>query len=350
MNKTNWLLLLAALMLLAGCGSSGPPSPAPLSASNVNLIFVVSEDLAFHATGDVNPATANLTSQGLQRSLLMATFLQQNVLGTNNVTGIYALEPMTHLQTANNYPDIVALETIQQFAMLNQTSASYQGSGPVTANSYPIFASYSLEAALPEDVAPPAFPCAACQGLDFRDQNSDNEALVTGIVKANVPGFYVFSAPWETTSSLLASINSLEGYNLSLPASYISPNYIYAISIAPSGSASLVTYNSYLTPPSTYPVLPPLVSTPCNTPQTQAFFSRTVTGGIDGAVIPAGTNTNETVYFVRHADAHPKSWWDDGNYIGKGQWRALDLPNALQRQDPSHAGLRHRSRSRQSGR
>ncbi len=329
MNKTNWLPLLVALMLLAGCGSSGPPSPAPLSASNVNLIFVVSEDLAYHVTGDVNPTTANLTSQGLQRSLLMATFLQQNVLGTNNVTGIYALEPMTHLQTANNYPDIVALETIQQFAMLNQTSASYQGSGPVTANSYPIFASYSLEAPLPDDVAPPAFPCAACQGLDFRDQNSDNEALVTGIVKANAPGFYVFSAPWETTSSLLASINRLEGYNLSLPASYISPNYIYAISIAPSGSASLVTYNSYLTPPSTYPVLPRLVSTPCNTPQTQAFFSRTVTGGVDGAVIPAGTNTNETVYFVRHADAHPKSWWDDGNYIGKGQWRALDLPNAL---------------------
>ena len=324
------LLFALTLTLLAGCGSSSSqPTPAPLSAGNLNLIFVVSEDLAYHATGDVNPTTANLTNQGLQRSLLMATFLQQQVLGTQNVTGIYALEPMTHLQTANNYPDMAALETIQQFAMLNQTSASYQGSGPVTANSYPIFASYSLEAALPDDVAPPAFPCAACQGLDFRDQNGDNEALVTGIVKANAPGFYVFSAPWETTSSLLANINKLEGYNLSLPASYISPNYIYAISIAPSGSASLVTYNSYLTPPSTYPVLPPLVSTSCNTPQTQASFSRTVTGGIDGAVIPAGTNTNETVYFVRHADAHPKSWWDDGNYIGKGQWRALDLPNAL---------------------
>src|SRR5664279_3920911 len=97
------LFLALALTLLAGCGSSqpAPTAPAPLSAGNVNLIFVVSEDLAYHASGDVNPKTANLTNQGLQRSLLMATFLQQQVLGTQNVTGIYALEPMTHLQTAN---------------------------------------------------------------------------------------------------------------------------------------------------------------------------------------------------------------------------------------------------------
>src|ERR1039458_3422812 len=48
-----------------------------------------------------------------------------------------------------------------------------------------------------------------------------------------------------------------------------------------------------------------------------------------GAVVPAGINTNETVYLVRHAEAHPTSWWEDGNYIAAGQWRALDLPYAL---------------------
>ena len=50
--------------------SSGP---VPLSAANLNLIFVVSGDLAYQAAGDVNPQTANLTNQGLNRSLLMAT-------------------------------------------------------------------------------------------------------------------------------------------------------------------------------------------------------------------------------------------------------------------------------------
>src|ERR1035438_9060584 len=148
MNKTNvvWLLFLAlALTLLAACGSSQPAPPAPLSTDSLNLIFVVSPDLAYQAPGDINPRTANLTNQGLQRSLLTATFLQQNVLGMQNVTEIYALEPMTHLQTANNYPDMVALETIQQFAMLNQVTLSSDPTGgtPYTGQSFPINASYA---------------------------------------------------------------------------------------------------------------------------------------------------------------------------------------------------------------
>ena len=301
MNKTNvvWLLFLAlGLTLLAACGSSQAPAPpAPLSTNNLNLIFVVSPDLAYQAPGDINPRTANLTNQGLQRSLLMATFLNQQVLGGKNVTGIYALEPMTHLQAANNYPDMVGLETIQQFAMLNQItlSSDQEGGTPLANHSYPINDSYA-EVPLPIGVVPPQQYCANCQGLDFRDQDGDNEALLTTIVKNNPPGFYVFSAPWETVSALLANINKLEHYNLALPASYISPNFIYAISIAPSGSASLVTYDSHITPPATYPVLsPPLASAACTA---QTPFSITVTGGQNGAVLPAGINTNETLYII----------------------------------------------------
>src|ERR1039458_6144014 len=284
MNKPTvvWLpFLVLALTLLAGCGSSfspkssEPPTPASLSANNLNLIFVASEDLAYQASGDVNPSTANLTNQGLQRSLLMATFLQQQVLGMQNVTEIYALEPTTHLQTANHYPDMVALETIQQFAMLNQItlSSDSQGGTPYTGQSYPINASYA-SGPLPSGVAVPPQFCPNCQGLDFRDQNGDNEALVTGIVKANVPGFYVFSAPWETTRSLLAKINRQEGYGLTLPAGYAGPNYIYAISIAPLGRPHLVTYNSNVVPPSTYPTLPAggIVSAPCLPATTNTTF------------------------------------------------------------------------------
>ena len=69
------LVLLMGLLIfsISGCGGGSSPTPALLSADNINLIFVVSPDLAYQTPGDINPDTANLTNQGLQRSLRMAT-------------------------------------------------------------------------------------------------------------------------------------------------------------------------------------------------------------------------------------------------------------------------------------
>ena len=88
---------------------------------------MASPDLAYQGAGDVDPATANLTGQGLQRSLLLAAYLKQQVLGGSNVTRIYTLQPMSHVQTANNYPDMAAIEYIQQFVLLNQISLTGYG-------------------------------------------------------------------------------------------------------------------------------------------------------------------------------------------------------------------------------
>ncbi|MBS1230703.1 MAG: putative lipoprotein [Proteobacteria bacterium] len=327
-------VLALILTLLAGCGGDGSSSSttAPLAADNVNLIFVVSPDLADHAPGDIQADTANLTSQGLQRSLLLATYLQQQVLGAKNVTAIYALSPMTHLQTANKYPDMSPLATIQPFALLNQITLPVSASGATyTANSYPINAAYA-SGSLPSGVAAPTAGqyCPDCAGLDFNNTEHNNDTLVSGIIAKNKPGFYVFSAPWKTISNLLAYINSHHGYQLNLPAAYTGPDQIYAISIPPSGSASLVTYYSNLTPPATYPVLPsPVASASCPNPM-QAAVS-TSTAGVTGVINPANINTNQTLYIVRHAEAHPDPGYnfEDGNYVGAGQWRALSLANTL---------------------
>ena len=260
----------------------------------------------------------------------MGAFLQQSVLGGNNVTAISALEPMSHLQTLGNSPDMAALETIQEFALLNHITISSNASGgdPLPGNSFPINVSYVPPPVIPPSgVAMPLLDCPSCQGLDFNDQDGDNETLVNGIVSAGAPGYYIFSAPWEVVSTLLDNVNRSHSYNLDLPTSYAGPNYIYAISITPSGSASLVTFNSNLNPPSAYPALPSPVSS--GNSCAAMPFNIKVTGGVSGAVIPSGINSNETVYIIRHAEAHPESNWDDGNFICAGQWRALDLPNAL---------------------
>ena len=201
------------MMLLCGCGGSNhqgnlPASNPRLSAANVNLIFVVSDDLLYQGVGDVNADTANLTAQGLQRTLLLAPYLQQTILGNQNVTGIYALEPMTHLQTASDYPDMAALEAVQQFALMNQFTmmSPYSDIGSATGNSFPINTSYVPGSEPAGVIAPsPDYPCSACQGIDFNDTGNDNDTLLAGIVSAGAPGYYVFSAPWETTENLLAS-------------------------------------------------------------------------------------------------------------------------------------------------
>jgi hypothetical protein len=323
-NSVLWsLFLILVLTLLAGCeGTSGPNTNAALSADNINLIFVVSPDLANQTPGDVNPDTANLTNQGLQRSLLMATYLKTHLLGTNNVTGIYTLSPMTHLQTANHYPDMAAIGFIQQFALLNQITV--QGT---TANSYPINTAYAPGDVRAGVIEPsPYIPGA--QGLAFNDVSGKNIVLVNRIINANHPGFYVFSAPWEATSALLTNINTTKGYNLNLPATYMGTNYVYVISITPKGFVSLATFDSKLNPPVTYPVLPspPIVSAACTQ---QDYFSYTLIGGVNGVKIPTGANTNQTVYLIRHAEAHPTDSFEDGNFVGAGQWRALSLPNFL---------------------
>lgn len=317
------LFLALALTLLAGCGGDSNPVPiATLSAANTNLIFVVTPDLAHDPLGDINPTTANLSNQGLQRSLLMAGYLKQRLLGSSNVTGIHVLEPMTHLQTPNQYPDMAAIGFMQQFALLNQITI--QGT---TAYSYPLFAGYGGPGDVPAGVVAPDPYIPGAQGLAFNDASGSNRALATRIITANAPGFHVFSAPWETTSALLADINSTMGYNLDLPATYRGPNVVYVLSIAPSGRARLLTLDSRLNPPDTYPVLPsPVASASCTQ---QSYFSYTRTGGVNGAVVPPGTNTNQTVYLIRHAEAHPSSSFEDGNYVGAGQWRALALQNCL---------------------
>lgn len=118
---------------------------------------------------------------------------------------------------------------------------------------------------------------------------------------------------------------------MTLPTTYIGTNYLYAISIPSSGRASLVTYNSKLNPPATYPVLPSPVESAACTNRFQTYFSTTRIGDVNGVTIPPEINTNSRIYIVRHAEAHPDPdfEFDDGNYVAAGQWRALSLADAL---------------------
>jgi hypothetical protein len=300
------------------------PLSSSLNPGSINLVFVVSEDPTHHAHGDINPTTANLTDRGLRRTLMMATYLRRQVLGGRNVDAIYVLEPMTHLQTAAKLPDLVAAESVEQFALLNQISLPVRGGKVVSANSYPLNATYAA-GATPKGVATPRPPCAACQGLDFADRNGDNEALVNSIIKAGGAGFYLFCAPWQIIRRMMAEINRAGHYHLAIPSRYSGPDKIYAIAIAPEATQLLV-YRDSLRPAATYPGVPAPIPMSKSCLEQPAFKIRV--DAPDAASVP-GLNRDETVYLIRHAEAHPGRFFEDGNNVCAGQWRALALPAVL---------------------
>lgn len=318
---------LAVALSWPATSTIGATAPAKLTALDpraINLIFVLSEDLAYHARDEINPKTANLTDRGLRRTLMMATYLRRQVLAGRNVDAIYALEPMTHLQTAAKLPDLVAAESVEQFALLNHISLPIRGGEVVTANSFPLNVSYAA-GAIPPGLATPRSPCVACQGLDFADRNGDNEALVGGIIGARRAGFYLFSAPWETISRLMAGIDRQGNYHLVLPARYPGPDAIYVIAIAPK-TTTLVVYRDAVTAAAGYPALPAPLPVSKSCVEQPSFKIRV--DAREAASVP-GLNRDETVYLIRHAEAHPHRFFEDGNNVCAGQWRALALPEIL---------------------
>ena len=101
---------------------------------------------------------------------------------------------------------MAAIGFIQQFALLNQITL--QGHDR---QQLPDQCSVCVQGTCPAELLSRVRTSPAAQGLDFNDASGNNVALVTGIINANVPGFYVFSAPWETISALLANIKKHQG-------------------------------------------------------------------------------------------------------------------------------------------
>ena len=156
---------------------------------------------------------------------------------------------MTHLQTTSNYPDMAALETVQQFALLNMVTLEGSSGGPAlyAANSFPLNVGYA-QGQVVQEVAPPLIACASCQGIDFDDQNGDNESLMNTVIGYGFPGYYVFCALDHHPESYGRGQQRTllrAGSSFQLSGARI---FVYAISITPSGTASLTTYNSSLHP------------------------------------------------------------------------------------------------------
>lgn len=314
-------LAALALAALAGGASAAASAPhfMPLDIDRLNLIFLPS------AAPD--PATGLMTSRGLQRSLRLASWLETIMV---SVGDIHAIAPTTAAAPgADDVYDLSALESVEQLA---------------------------LEYGAPIDASAPAqcaLPCPS-QGLDAADiGNPDgaNERLVEGIIAAarrtGATGNHVFSLPVALMNNLVGYINSAENYHLKMPR--LEPgqqNPVYVISIDPANHATMRLYTFPVAPPPSYPKIRLPQSGAC--PQQRVGISTRAIG----LRPPAGINTSERVYLIRHAEAHPNNQFENGNYVCRGsgaRWAhppsctarsplqaAGACPTILQSMDPTH--------------
>lgn len=254
-------------MLVAGCnGGSSSTTSSSTPVLDQNAL-----NLVFVQSFESNPAVNNLSATGFNHSLLFGQLLNQ--ITNSQVAQIYALIPSTNM--VNNYPDMKPLQSIENFAVLNTESV-----------------------------------------VDILTMNPAQVAgVVNQIIGTESKGNYIFALPASVINSTLSQLNT-SAFSFT-PLGNI--NQYLVLSINNQTQAIANTYNDGIVPSSTYPQL--------NLPTGAQCQESPVTIKTTGTA-PAGMNTNETVYFVRHVEAHPNGL-ENGNYVCQGQWRAIGVPPIL---------------------
>jgi len=267
-NQLKPFVLLASI-LLSACNSGGSTSSSTvpvISKTDLNLIFVPS----------MEQDEANLSITGYNHSLLFGQLL--NKVTNGHVNAIYSFMPESQL--INGFPNVAPLQTIQNYALLNS------------------------------------------QGVIVSLPGSADEiaSMINAIMGANNSGNFIFTLPIDLINQTLDKL----GTNPSLSFDYNqvtnSHNYVI-LSVHDLQQITATTYNDNLTAATTFPSVNVNANSVCFESSVSFTFS---------PKDPALVNKDETVYFVRHAEAHPVPDFDNGDYVCQGQWRVIASPPILQ--------------------
>ena len=241
-------------------------TPPSLHTNNWNIILVPSFETPTSGSSNL------LSVTGLNHSLRFAQMLDGLVAGKEgSIQGIYALN------TEADPSDLAPLLSVEPFAVLNNRAVTVR----------------SLNLADPTAWNAPA-------------------GFIRDLIGDQPRGIYVVAAPEAMIGVLSKALGG--------DSSPIGEREEYAIAAGPALPLTVVGLDDGIEADADYPDLTLPRSAECSTEST--------TFTIDA---PAGLNayTNQTVYFVRHVEAHPTPSFEDGNYVCQGQWRALGSPDVL---------------------
>ncbi|GAB6040357.1 hypothetical protein [Endothiovibrio diazotrophicus] len=267
MKTRSLLLSLTGLLLSLNAAAQSIPT---LNTNDWNFILVPSFSTASESTGNT------LSVAGLNHSLRFAQVLDGLTAGKEKEQAIRQIYALT---TTTAPGDLAPLQSIEPFAVLNNRSVM------VTT----------------VDMANPAA--------------WDGPAGFVQQVVGNQPrGTYVLAGASATIGAIAKVLGASSA---AIPAG---SDYLVA-----SGAALPLAVSGYddgVTADASYPTITLPPKTPHCTNQKPTTFT------IDP---PKGFKpyTAQTVYMVRHVEAHPVPSFEDGNYVCQGQWRALGNPDRL---------------------
>jgi hypothetical protein len=273
------LVALVVGLALSACQTvraTEPTSPPPLYQNDWNFILVPSFE--------VPPASAksnNLSVTGLNHALRFGQMLDILIAGKeNSLRGIYAY-------TADHNKDNLApLQSVEPFAVLNNRDVKV-GSLSLQAGAY-----NAPQAEMPQ------------------------------FLGSELQGLYVMAG---SDTMVRAIAQGLTGHK----APDLKPGDYLVVS-GPAGKLAATVYNDGIAADGTYPAIDLPPKTACSS----SFAPVTIPA-------PAGLKAypNQTVYMVRHVEAHPTAAFENGNYVCQGQWRALGAnPRLSEIMSPSAPG------------
>lgn len=271
--KTLSRLLALCLLCLPHTALAG--QMPPLNSNAWNIVFVQS----FEPSATTN----NLSAQGFNHALMFGQLLNTITAGkSGDVRQIYSFA------TQSNSQDMTSLQSIEPYAVLNNREVTHKlvGSGDITTYGSPAYILNGILADLPRGVYFIAMPAAMINDTIANLLGPD--APSTGITPGNYNQYLVLS---------------LQG-----------------------GKTTVNVYDDGIEPDKRYPQLHLKPTPHYACPQTPVSFT---------VKKPKSSkyqfNTRQTVYLIRHVEAHPNSTFENGNFVCQGAWRAIGANDILRR-------------------
>lgn len=269
--KTLFRFLTLCLLCLPPVALAQPMPP--LNNNAWNIVFVQS----FEPSAKTN----NLSVQGFNHALQFGQLLNTITSGkSGDVRQIFSLSPQSSSQ------DMTSLQSIEPYAVLNNRGVSHivVGSGGIAQYGSPAY-------------------------------------IINKILSNQPRGDYIMSMPAAMINSTVAALSDPTS-----PTTGITPgNYNqYLVLSLENGRTTVSVYDDNIKPVTGYPDLNLKPTANYSCPQKPVTFT---------AKIPKSSkfqfNANQTVYFIRHVEAHPNVMPENGNFVCQGEWRAIGANQIL---------------------